>query len=104
MASKWKFKATVSSGDLPIPDVDEARIAQIRVDFTRGKVEALLVYGTMVGTDFQQSPINPARARQVIPDIEQYKEVRAAWDDFERKLFRRVVAEGLVPDGLDEDI
>ncbi len=98
--AKWNLTTPVAGGDL-LPDVAEARVFQVRVDFVRNEVGALIFYGREVNGRFEQSPINPPGGEQVIADLDQYADVQAAWNNFERKLFQRAAQENKLPPGQD---
>lgn len=93
----------VSSGGLGSPNIAEVRVNMVTVDFLRNRVEALFQYGEEINGRFEPSPIVPQGTNQVIVDLEQYQDVQAAWDNFQRKLFQRGVTEGILPPGQDSD-
>ena len=101
--AKLTLDNPISSGGLGTPNLAEARVFDVRVDFLRNRVEALLQYGEEINNRFEPSPIVPAGINQIIVDLEQYQDVQAAWDNFQRALLRRGATEGILPPGRDSD-
>ena len=100
--AKLILDTPISGGDL-LPEINEARVFNVRIDFERSRVEALVSYGREVSNRFVQSPVVPPNAGQVIVDLEQYADVNAAWNNFQRALLRRGSTEGILPPGQDSD-
>ncbi len=101
--AKWTFTDAVSTGDLPIEDIDQARVLDVRVDFQRNTVSAIIAYGTKSGGIFRPAPVVPSNAIQVVADVTQWPDVAQKWKQFQRKLLKQIGDLNQLPPGQDED-
>lgn len=101
--AKLVLTTPVSGGELYSPGISQARVFNVRVDHQRNVVSAVVQYGNEVDGNFVQAPLVPPNALQVVADLNAYADVKAAWVNFERKLFQRGVAENLFPPGTDQE-